>query len=503
MMDASLAAPAPPAAGRAPVFDNAYARLPERLFARLPPTPVRAPRLLRLNVPLARELGLDPDWLASPSGVAMLAGNHLPAGAEPIAQAYAGHQFGHFVPSLGDGRAILLGEVITPAGSRRDIQLKGSGRTPFSRGGDGRAALGPVLREYLISEAMAAFGIPTTRALAAVASGELVLREDALPGAVLTRVAASHLRIGTFQYFAARRDTDALRVLAEHAIARHDPDAREAANPALALLEGVIARQAALVARWMLVGFIHGVMNTDNCAISGETIDYGPCAFMDEYHPETVFSSIDRQGRYAYGNQPGIAHWNLARLAECLLPLIAEAEEEAIGRAREALAGFAPRFGAAWREGLLAKLGLTREEEGDEALIRDLLERMAAERADFTLTFRRLADAAEGREEGVRALFADPAAYDGWAPAWRARLMREKGGPAARAAAMRQVNPAYIPRNHLVEEALTAAAERDDLGPFETLLEVLSRPFDEQPGRERYALPPRPEERIRATFCGT
>ncbi len=332
MPDTPLPTAAPlPEAGIRPAFDNAYARLPEALFKRLPPTPVAAPRLLKLNEGLARELGLDPTWLASPAGVAMLAGNHVPEGAEPIAQAYSGHQFGHFSPSLGDGRAILLGEVVTPAGERRDIQLKGSGPTPFSRRGDGRAALGPVLREYVISEAMAAFGIPTTRSLAAVATGEHVLREDALPGAVLTRVAASHIRVGTFQYFAARRDLDSLRALLDHAIARHDPAAAQAANPALAFFEGVRDRQAALVARWMLVGFIHGVMNTDNCAISGETIDYGPCAFLDEYHPETVFSSIDHQGRYAFANQPAIAQWNLARLAEALLPLIGQDEAQAVG----------------------------------------------------------------------------------------------------------------------------------------------------------------------------
>ena len=482
-------------AARAPEFDNSYARLPERLFARLAPTPVRAPRLLRLNEGLAAELGLDPAWLASPDGVAMLAGNALPAGAEPIAQAYAGHQFGHFTPSLGDGRAILLGEVVTPAGARRDIQLKGSGPTPFSRRGDGRAALGPVLREYIIGEAMAGFGIPTTRALAAVATGEHVLREEALPGAVLTRVAASHLRVGTFQYFAARRDVAALRVLADHAIARHDPAAAEAANPALALFEGVVARQAALVARWMGVGFIHGVMNTDNCTISGETIDYGPCAFLDTYHPEAVFSSIDHQGRYAFGNQPAIAHWNLARLAEAMLPLFAAAEEEALEMARAALAGFAPRFGAEWRKGMLRKIGISAEQPGDEALVQELFALMAEGQADFTLAFRRLADA----PADLPALFAVPAAAEAWLGRWRARVAEEPGA----AEAMRAANPVYVPRNHLVEEAIAAAVERDDLGPFEALLEVVARPFEVQAGRERYAMPPRPEERVLATFCGT
>ncbi|WP_198377160.1 protein adenylyltransferase SelO [Neoroseomonas rubea] len=492
-----------PTAGLGPAFDNSYARLPERLFARLPPTPVKAPRLVRLNTGLARELGLDAAWLASEDGVAMLAGNRMPDGAEPIAQAYAGHQFGHFSPSLGDGRAILLGEVVTPAGARRDIQLKGSGPTPFSRRGDGRAAVGPVLREYIVSEAMAAFGVPTTRSLAAVATGEWVFREDAVPGAVLTRVASSHLRVGTFQYFAARRDMDAVRVLVDHAIARHDPAAAQAANPALALLEGVVARQAALIARWLALGFVHGVMNTDNCTISGETIDYGPCAFLEAYHPETVFSSIDHQGRYAYGNQPGIAHWNLARLAECLLPLIDAEEDAAMEAAKSALAGFAPRFGVAYRAAMARKVGIAQAQPEDEALIEELLRRMMEAEADFTLTFRHLADAVEGNDAPVRAVFADPAAFDGWAEGWRARLAQDGLAPEARAAAMRRENPLYIPRNHLVEEAIAAAVDGEDFSRFETLVEVLARPFDAQPGRERHALPARPEERVTRTFCGT
>ncbi len=506
MPDDATLSPAPPAeAGTPPAFDNSYARLPERLFARLPPTPVKAPRLLRLNAGLAAELGLDPEWLGSEAGVATLAGNHLPEGADPIAQAYAGHQFGQFNPALGDGRAILLGEVLTPAGQRRDIQLKGSGPTPFSRRGDGRAGVGPVLREYIISEAMAAFGIPTTRSLAAVATGEWIFREDAVPGAVLTRTAASHIRVGTFQYFAARRDTDALRALADHAIARHDPAAGEDANPALALFRGVVARQADLVARWMLVGFIHGVMNTDNCTISGETIDYGPCAFLDAFHTEAVFSSIDHGGRYAFGNQPGIAHWNLARLAEAMLPLFAEDDEQALALAREALGGFAPSFGAAWRGGLLRKVGIAAAEEGDEQIVQDLLDLMEKGQADFTLTFRGLCDAVEDPAalDRVRALFADPATFDAWAARWRARIAADGIAPAPRAAAMRAVNPAYIPRNHIVEAALAAAVQQDDLGPFEEVLAVLTRPFEEQPGRERYAAPPQPEERVLATFCGT
>jgi uncharacterized protein YdiU (UPF0061 family) len=486
-------------------FDNSYARLPERLYARLDPTPVAAPRLVRLNVALAGQLGIEPAALAGPEGVAVLAGNRVPAGAEPIALAYAGHQFGQFVPQLGDGRAILLGEVVGRDGVRRDIQLKGSGRTPFSRGGDGRAALGPVLREYLLGEAMAALGVPTTRALAAVTTGQTVLRGLALPGAVLTRVAASHLRVGTFQYVAARGDGEALRLLADHAMARHYPEAAAAAQPYRALLEGVVARQATLVAQWLLVGFIHGVMNTDNTAISGETIDYGPCAFLDDYDPAKVFSSIDHGGRYAYGNQPRIAHWNLVRLAETLLPLLAGDTDKAVALAQEVLASFAPQFEAAYRAGLRRKLGLSAEQPGDAALGQDLLACMAENGADFTEVFRCLCDAAAGPEGDarIRALFADPTAYDDWAVRWRRRLMDDPAPPQARRAAMRAVNPAVIPRNHLVHAALEAAEGRQDFAPFEDLLDVLSRPYEDQPGRERFCLPPAPEERIFQTFCGT
>ncbi len=485
-------------------FDTTYARLPGRFYARLEPMPVAAPRLVRVNTGLAEALGLDPDVLASPEGVQVLAGNRVPEGAAPIALAYAGHQFGHFVPQLGDGRAILLGEVVGRDGARRDIQLKGSGPTPFSRRGDGRAALGPVLREYLVSEAMAALGVPTTRALAVVTTGETVLREAALPGAVLTRVAASHIRVGTFQYFAARGDWEAVRLLVDYAIARHYPEVAGVARPHRALLDAVVARQAELVARWLLVGFVHGVMNTDNTAISGETIDYGPCAFMDAYDPATVFSSIDHHGRYAYANQPRIAQWNLARLAETLLPLLAEDDEAALASAQEALAAFGPRFGAAYSGGLRRKIGLTTEREGDTALVQDLLECMAQNGADFTLTFRRLCDAAEPEgDAGVRALFADARAYDAWATRWHQRVAEEPGKPQARSAAMRAVNPAVIPRNHLVEAALNAAVERQDLGPFEELLEVLSHPYEDRPGFERYAAPPGPEARVYQTFCGT
>src|SRR5712664_116071 len=380
-------------------FENTYAALPANFFARVAPTPVTSPRLIKLNRPLAIHLGLDPDRLSSPEGAEILAGKRIPDGADPIAMAYAGHQFGHFVPQLGDGRAILLGEVIDVDGVRRDIQLKGSGPTPFSRRGDGRAALGPVLREYIVSEAMAALGVPTTRALAAVTTGDRVLRETPLPGAIFTRVAASHLRVGTFQFFAARGDTEATRTLADYAIARHYPDAAQAKQPYRALLDGVIARQARLIAQWLILGFIHGVMNTDNTSISGETIDYGPCAFMEAYDPATVFSSIDLDGRYAFGNQPDIACWNLARLAETLFPILEPeegSESTAIASANEALAAFDLKFAAARAAGLRRKLGLFREREGDAALAEDLMQRMATNSADFTLTFRRLCDAVAG-----------------------------------------------------------------------------------------------------------
>ena len=489
-------------------FENTYARLPEYFYVRLDPTPVSAPRLVKVNGELARKLGLDPDALANARGVEILAGNCVTEGAEPLAMAYAGHQFGYFVAQLGDGRANLLGEVVGCDGLRYDIQLKGSGPTPFSRGGDGRAALGPVLREYIVSEAMAALGVPTTRALAAVTTGELVMRQTALPGAVLTRVAASHLRVGTFQYFAARHDTEGTRRLADYAITRHYPKAKQAKQPYRALLDGVIARQAHLVAQWMLLGFIHGVMNTDNASISGETIDYGPCAFMEAYDSATVFSSIDAQGRYSYGNQPYAAQWNLTRLAETLLPILEQetgSEEAALASAKEALAAFEPQFEAARIAGLRRKLGLFTEREGDAALAEHLLERMAASRADFTLTFRRLCDAAAGpeRDAGVRALFADQGAYDSWAVVWRQRLKEEVVSAEARGSAMRMASPAFIPRNHLVEAALEAATWRQNFQPFEQLLDVVSRPYENRPELEQYATPARPEESVIRTFCGT
>jgi uncharacterized protein YdiU (UPF0061 family) len=484
---------------------SSYAALPERFFARIKPIPVAKPRLLRFNRALGEELKLDIGGLDAESLAGLFSGNVLPPHAEPIAMAYAGHQFGQFVPQLGDGRAILLGEARDGSGIRRDIQLKGSGRTPYSRGGDGRAALGPVLREYLVSEAMHALGIPATRALAAVATGEFVLRDEPLPGAILTRTAASFVRVGTFQYFAARGDVDGVRQLADYVIDRHYPDARGDRQPYLSLLRAVTHAQASLVAAWMQVGFIHGVMNTDNMAVSGETIDFGPCAFMDAYDPAAVFSSIDRQGRYAYGNQPHAAVWNLARFAETLLPVIDADADRAVELAGEPLAEFSTRFSDALLAGMRRKLGLSAWEEGDAALAEDLLGAMHRNQADFTLTFRGLCGAAalETEDARVRSLFAEPRDYDAWASRWRGRLAREPLAPHARAEAMRRANPAYVPRNHRIEQVIQAAVEREDFGPFAELSAVLSEPYRSQEGFESYADPPQPAERVLQTFCGT
>ena len=497
-------------------FDNTYARELPGFYVPWKPAPVPAPRLLFLNDGLVAELGLDARALRGAEGAALFAGNALPDDAEPIAQAYAGHQFGGFSPQLGDGRALLLGEVIDRAGRRRDIAFKGSGRTPFSRGGDGKAAVGPMLREVLIGEAMHALGIPTTRALAVAATGDPVYREATLPGAVLTRVAASHLRVGTFQFFLARGELDKLRQLADYTIARHDPELAGAPDRHVALLRAVAQRQAALIAQWMNVGFIHGVMNTDNMALSGETIDYGPCAFMEAYDPAAVFSSIDHGGRYAYGNQPHIARWNLARFAETLLPLMADAGDEAavqraVTRVMEVVDAFPGLYAAALLRGQRAKLGLSAatpaDDEADVALAQDWLALLHAQAVDFTLGWRRLADAAEGREAPLRALFADPAALDAWLVRWRERCARDDaaGGHAAtgRAAHMRRASPLIIPRNHRVEEAL-AAATGDDLVPFERLLAALRLPFDETPDVVQYAEPAPADVTARyQTFCGT
>lgn len=489
-----------------PAFSLRYARLPERFFERFDPVPVKAPELVAFNRPLAEELGFDLEAFDAGQAAAWFSGNSVPPGAEPLAMAYAGHQFGNFVPRLGDGRAVLLGEVTDRQGRLRDLHLKGAGRTPFSRGGDGRAPLGPVLREYLLSEAMHALGIPTTRALAAVTTGERVLRRVPEPGGVVTRVASSHIRVGTFQYFAARGDIDGVRELADHVIERHFPELSERPDDEryLGLLEAVQARQAALVARWMGVGFIHGVMNTDNTAISGETIDFGPCAFMESYDPRTVFSSIDERGRYAYGNQPGIIQWNLARFAETLLPLIDAEQERAVERATQVIEAYPGQYDAERLAVMRAKLGLVKEEEGDGELADSLLEALHAGRADFTLSFRLLADVAESAEarSALLELFERTEPLETWLAQWQARLAREDAGPLTIAARMRAANPLYIPRNHKVEEALSAAYE-GDFAPFNALHEVLARPFEEQPGRESYTLPAEPSEQVFRTFCGT
>ncbi|MEZ5726914.1 MAG: YdiU family protein [Burkholderiaceae bacterium] len=502
-------------------FDNSYHRELAGCYVDWQAAKVAAPRLLKLNRALAGELGLNADRLDSAAGARVLVGNSLLPGAQPLAQAYAGHQFGGFSPQLGDGRALLLGELIDRQGRRRDLQLKGSGRTPFSRGGDGKAAVGPVLREYLIGEAMHAMGIPTTRALAAVATGEQVFRETPLPGAVLARVAASHLRVGTFEYFAARRETESLQRLLAYAIARHDPGLADHDRPALAFLAAVVGRQAALIARWMQVGFIHGVMNTDNMTISGETIDYGPCAFMDRYDPATVFSSIDHHGRYAYGNQPGIGVWNLARLAEALLPLIDAEPDRAVESATEVLQRFGPAYESHWLAGMRAKLGLVAAVEpagpesgpetpademaaDDRALVRDLLDILHAQAADFTGSFRALADVLDRDESRLRVQCRDPAALDPWLARWRARLRVDPGlASPERARAMRAASPIYIPRNHLVERALAAAVEEGDLEPFEALLEVLGDPFTERPGLDAYTQAAPDGGAGYQTFCGT
>ena len=483
-------------------FDNSYARLPPRFFQRVRPTPVERPAMVLLNNELADELGADAAQLAGEAGAAILSGNEIPGGADPLAMAYAGHQFGTFVPQLGDGRAILLGEVIDRQGRRRDVQLKGAGLTAFSRRGDGRAALGPVLREYLVSEAMTALGVPSTRALAAVTTGERVYRDMPQPGAVLTRIASSHLRVGTFQFFAAREDREAVRALADYAIGRHYPEAARDEKPYRAFLAEVTGRQAALMAHWQRLGFIHGVMNTDNCSIAGETIDFGPCAFMDAFDPGKVFSSIDEGGRYAYNNQPRMAQWNLFRLAECLLPLLADEEEAAVAEAEIALDRYRDAFNGAYLAAMRGKLGLSSVREDDLALSQDLLTLMAAARADFTLAFRRLGTALpEMGGERFTELFPDKAAIGDWLARWRKRLADEPGE--GREESMRRHNPAVIPRNHRIEAVIRAAVDDNDFAPFHEMLAALRDPFVERPEFEAYRLPPAPEEEVSRTFCGT
>ncbi|MBG9791317.1 hypothetical protein ABD76_01685 [Paenibacillus dendritiformis] len=478
-------------------FDNSYARLPQLFFTKQSPTPVRSPKLVVFNEKLAASLGLNVPELNSDDGAAVFAGNRIPEGAAPLAQAYAGHQFGHFT-MLGDGRAILLGEQITPAEERMDIQLKGSGRTPYSRGGDGRAALGPMLREYIISEAMHGLGIPTTRSLAVVTTGEPVYRETELPGAVLTRVAASHLRVGTFEYASQWGKVEDLRALADYAWERHFPEADVSENRYLALLREVGKRQAKLIAQWMHAGFIHGVMNTDNMVIGGETIDYGPCAFMDTYDPATVFSSIDVQGRYAYGNQPYIGAWNLARLAEALLPLLHENQEQAIELAEQEIAAFTKLYQRHWLAGMRAKLGLYNEEAEDESLIEELLDLMEKHSADYTNTFRALT-LGDTEETG---LFGT-GEYAQWHERWQARRGRQEEPEASSRQLMRDSNPAVIPRNHRVEEALEAAVEQGDYSVMERLLDVLANPYAYSPEQAEYAALPEPSACPYRTFCGT
>ena len=492
-------------------FDNSYARLGEHFYTRQLPVPVSNPALIRVNHPLARHLGFDPQWLESDQGVEFIAGNFIAEGADPLATVYAGHQFGGWNPQLGDGRAILLGEVIGKDGLRYDIQLKGSGRTPYSRGGDGRAPLGPVLREYIVSEAMSVLGVPTSRALGAVTTGEWVMREGQLPGAVLARVAQSHIRIGTFQFFASRQDYGSLKTLIDHVIQRHYPQAAEADNPVRVMLDGVVARQAELIARWQSLGFIHGVMNTDNTLLSGETIDYGPCAFMDEFEPGKVFSSIDHGGRYAYANQPHIAHWNLSVLTQTLLPFLDDDQDKALVSGQAAIDAFPGLYQAALKNYMLSKLGLNKPElvepaEGDSELIQDLLKLMHENQSDFTLTFRYLSDLVDPGSAsggGVGSIFELSESFSPWLERWQQRLSIEPLDKVKRQQAMYAINPVYIPRNHLVEEAISAAEKHQDFEPFNRLVDILAKPIKFSQANARYATPPQPEQVVRQTFCGT
>lgn len=486
-------------------FDNSYARLPESFYERIRPDTVEAPKLIRLNDELAEELQLDLKQLSEKELAALFAGNALFEGSEPLAQVYSGHQFGHFVPQLGDGRAVLLGEVLGKNNKRYDVQLKGSGRTRFSRAGDGKAALGPVIREYIISEAMYRLGIPTTRSLAMVTTGEEVFREIPLPGGVLTRVASSHIRVGTFEYFASRGDRQSVQRLADYVIERHYPEVKSEENVYLSLFRRILEGQASLIAKWMGIAFIHGVMNTDNCAISGETIDYGPCAFMDEYDPQTVFSSIDRHGRYAYGNQGSIAQWNLTKLAECLLFLFAEHEERALELAKEVLLMFPERYEEEWSAVMLQKIGIESTRKDDVVLLQDLLALMQANQADFTLTFRYLCDMQleEDKLKKFDGLFSESEAVNNWLKRWRVRLSAEKKSAEDIQKMMLKTNPAFIPRNHRVEQAIEAAVYQNDFSKVNNLIEILNTPFKDQPQNVDYMKPPKPDERVKATFCGT
>ncbi|WP_276679954.1 protein adenylyltransferase SelO [Thalassolituus oleivorans] len=497
-------------------FVNIYATLPSQFYSRAMPTPVANPALILFNHDLATELGIELNGKSNDELALLFSGNQLPDGADPLAMAYSGHQFGQLNPQLGDGRALLLGDVINRDGQRRDIQLKGAGRTPYSRGGDGRSPIGPVLREYVMCEAMHALGVPTTRALAAISSGEHVIREQREPGGVFTRVASSHIRVGTFQYFAVRRDIDGLRTLADHVLARHYPEINNQADDRyLQLFTAICHKQAELIANWMQLGFIHGVMNTDNMTVSGETIDYGPCAFMDTYKANTVYSYIDRNGRYAYQNQPAIGQWNLARLAETLLSLINDDEKTAIAQVTEVLQDFAVWQQQAWLQAMRKKLGLATEQETDQALIESLLSALTEAEMDYTLFFRRLCDLAENPDAadtklGVLTLIQAPAcngsndtAIEHWLDEWQARCQHETSSPKEQAIAMRAVNPAYIPRNHRVAEVIKAAEDNNDFEPFKRLLRILAHPYAEQPGYSSYQLPPQPDEKVLRTFCGT
>jgi uncharacterized protein YdiU (UPF0061 family) len=486
-------------------FTNSYSALGRDFYQSIQPTPVQNPELIIFNQALSDELGLAETSLNSSAGAAVFAGNRVPEGAEPLAMAYSGHQFGHFNPHLGDGRALLLGQIQSPGGRSFDIHMKGTGQTAFSRNGDGRAALGPVLREYLVSEAMARLGVPTTRALAAVTTGEEVAREQLLPGGIITRVAASFVRIGTFEYFLARDDRAALTRLADYVIENQYPDLRQAENPYLALLDAVIEGQAALIAQWMQLGFIHGVMNTDNMSVACETIDYGPCAFMDHYAHDRVYSSIDHHGRYAYNNQPNIGLWNLSRFAECLLQLIDEDTGTAVEIAKDHLESFISSYQAHWLTAMRAKLGLKTVLDEDRALIEELFAIMAGSNADFTLTFYQLSmlDLDASNDDAILALFDHAESFARWVDQWRRRLRQESSDDGERKAGMRAVNPVYIPRNHLIEAAIRAAEDRGDFSVFHALHDVLQQPFDFQAGREAYMQPPQPHEIVHKTFCGT
>ena len=486
-------------------FDNSYSRLPERFYSRQLPTKVPVPKLINLNEELAIDLGLDPEVLKTPGGVQILTGNSIPDGAEPLAMAYAGHQFGSWVPELGDGRVLLLGELIGLDGVRRDIQWKGSGPTRFSRMGDGRAVLGPIMREYIISEGMNGLGIPTARTLSAALTGEKIMREQLLPGAILTRVAQSHVRVGTFEYFSARKDIEGLRLLSDYVIRRHFPDAGNSKNPYSTLLYEVAVRQANLIAKWMLFGFIHGVMNTDNMQVVGETIDYGPCAFLDTYQPDVVFSSIDHMGRYAFGNQPKIAQWNLICMGQALLPLISENKDSAISQVKEVIDIYSSIYEEEWAKGMIAKLGFVKKIDGDIQIVQDLLHNMAKNGADFTLTFRRLCDLSIKSSDSdghVRDLFTDSKEFDEWVIRWRRRLEIEGLGDTDRKSAMETVNPAFIPRNHLVDKAIRDGLNQD-FGLFEKLLKVYKQPFKYQSEFKNFMKPPLSHQKVHQTFCGT